>query len=56
MDKVTDKIIETIISLPFELVDYALEYIGFKRSVNFYEAGNKENFKIEVILYKLINH
>lgn len=42
-------------SLPFELVDYALEYIGYKKKVNYYEAGNTENYKIEMILSYIIN-
>lgn len=27
-------------TLGFEIVDYAIEYIGFKKAVTYYEAGN----------------
>jgi hypothetical protein len=42
-------------SLYFELVDYAVEYIGWKRKISYYKPGLPENFKIEIVLKKIIN-
>jgi hypothetical protein len=41
-------------SLGFEVVDYAVEYIGFKNHVSYFRAGNKENFKLEVMIRQLL--
>lgn len=38
---------EEINSLPFELVDYSIDYIGFKAKLRFYKPGLSENYKIE---------
>ncbi|CDW79076.1 uridine kinase [Stylonychia lemnae] len=43
-------------TLGFEIVDYAIEYIGFKKSVTYFEAGNQENYKLEIMIRQLINY
>ena len=43
-------------SLGFEIVDYAIEYIGFKSSITSYPAGNKENYKLEIMIRQLLNY
>jgi hypothetical protein len=41
--------------LPFELVDYRLEYSGFnKKQVFAFEMGEKINYEIEIIIKRLI--
>jgi hypothetical protein len=37
-------------TLGFEIVDYAIDYVGFKKSVTYFEAGNNLNFKIEIMI------
>ena len=43
-------------TLGFEIVDYAIEYIGFKKSVTYFEAGNQENYKLEIMIRQLISY
>eukprot|EP00347_Sterkiella_histriomuscorum_P022397 403330634 len=43
-------------TLGFEIVDYAIDYIGFKKSVIYFEAGNQENFKLEIMIRQLITY
>ena len=43
-------------SLPFELVDYAVDYIGFKNKLTYYKPGDAENYKLETILIKMIEN
>ncbi|TNV78732.1 hypothetical protein FGO68_gene8479 [Halteria grandinella] len=42
-------------SLGFEIVDYAIGYNGFGPKVTNYAAGNKMNFKLEIMIRQLIN-
>ena len=52
-------------ALGFEIVDYTIDYIGFKDKVryllsnnmcySFFKAGNKENYKLEIMIRQLIN-
>jgi hypothetical protein len=37
-------------SLGFEIVDYAIDYIGFKHAVTSFKAGDKENYKLEIMI------
>ena len=48
--------IETWESLDFELVDYAVDYTGFKEYVSYFKAGNKINFKLEMLLKQLVEN
>ena len=43
-------------SLGFEIVDYAIDYIGFKNKVTYIPSGQKENYKIETMVKHLINY
>ena len=43
-------------TLGFEIVDYAIDYIGFKKNVNYFKAGDIENFKLEIIIRQIINY
>jgi hypothetical protein len=37
-------------TLGFEVVDYAIEYIGFRKNVTYFEAGNSECYKLEIMM------
>lgn len=43
-------------SLDFELVDYAIDYTGFKEYVSYFKAGMKINFKLEMLLKQLVEY
>ena len=40
--------------LQFELVDYIIDYSGFKNRVIYYEAGRRENSSIALVLEFII--
>lgn len=42
-------------SLHFELVDYAVDYIGWKNKVSSYKPGLSENYRLERILKNLVD-
>lgn len=35
-------------------MDYAVDYIGFKKVVNYFKPGDIENYKLEIIIRQLI--
>ncbi len=51
-----EEIVKTQKTLGFEIVDYAIDYIGFKKQVSYFEAGNVLNYKLEIMLRNLIQY
>lgn len=49
IDKEVDELVKVQRTLGFEIVDYAIDYIGFKKNVTYFEAGNEINYKLEIM-------
>lgn len=56
MKSTEEEIVKTQKTLGFEIVDYAIDYIGFKKNVSYFEAGNLLNFKLEIMLKNVIDY